>query len=62
VTKNKRNYNQDYFKVGGSAQPGEQEMPEQNKQKLTRQRKGVDKNRKVPPGAPGTEPDAESGS
>ena len=55
MTKNKRNYNQDYFKVGGSAQPGEQEMPEQQKQKLTRGPKGA-KSRKVPPGAPGTEP------
>ena len=55
MTKNKRNYNQDYFKVGGSPQPGEQEMPEQHKQKLSRSKKAV-KGRKVPPGAPGTEP------
>ena len=62
MSKNKRNYNQDYFKVGGSAQPGEQEMPQQNKQKLTRQGKGRAKGRKVPPGAPGTEPDPDPGT
>jgi hypothetical protein len=55
MTKHKRNYNQDYFKVGGSPQPGEQEMPDQSKQKLTRAEKSA-KSRKVPPGAPGTEP------
>jgi hypothetical protein len=59
MAKNKRNYNQDYFKVGGSAQPGEQEMPEQNKQKATRRPKSTPKNRKVPPGAPGHEADPE---
>ena len=42
MAKHRRNYNQDHFKVGGSAQPGEQEMPEQNKEKLTRQRIAVE--------------------
>ena len=55
MTKHKRNYNQDHFKVGGSPQPGEQEMPEQNKQKLAKARQ-AEKGGKVPPGAPGTEP------
>jgi hypothetical protein len=56
MTKKARNYNQDYFKVGGSAQPGEQHVPADDKQKLGQQQKG-DRSRKVPPGAPGTEPD-----
>ena len=57
MTKNKRNYNQDYFKVGGSPQPGEQEMPEQSKEQMARSRKEQHR-RKVPPGAPGPEPEA----
>ncbi len=52
--KPRRNYNQDHFKVGGSPQPGDEQTPERNKQKLTRARKRV-KGRKVPPGAPGTQ-------
>jgi hypothetical protein len=60
MTKNKRNYNQDYFKVGGSPQPGEQEMPEQSKERMARSRK-EERRRKVPPGAPGTEPEETGG-
>ena len=39
MAKNRRNYNQDHFKVGGSAQPGDQEVPAREKQKLSRPRK-----------------------
>lgn len=62
MTKNRRNYNQDHFKVGGSAQPGDEVLPEQDKHKLAQQGDEEAKRRKVPPGAPGTEPDAGSGS
>jgi hypothetical protein len=34
MAKNRRNYNQDHFKVGGSAQPGDQEVTQREKQKL----------------------------
>jgi hypothetical protein len=58
MAKNKRNYNQDYFKVGGSPQPGEQEMPEQSKERMAQARK-EERRRKVPPGAPGPKEAAE---
>jgi hypothetical protein len=57
MTKKPRNYNQDYYKVGGSTQPGEQEMPEHNKHQVTQQGKAGKKG-KIPPGAPGHEHDA----
>jgi hypothetical protein len=57
MTKNSRNYNQNYFKVGGTTQPGEQHLPAgDDKEKLARQAKSG-RGRKAPPGAPGTEPD-----
>ena len=39
MAKNRRNYNQDHFKVGGSAQPGDQEVTQREKQKLSTARK-----------------------
>jgi hypothetical protein len=39
MTRKKRgNYNQDYFKVGGSPQPGDDIVHERQKQKLTEQK------------------------
>ncbi len=60
MTKNKRNYNPDYFKVGGSAQPADQvPRPEDEKEKVANQ--GRPKGSKdVPTGAPGHTP-AEGG-
>ncbi len=51
MAKNKRNYNQDYFKVGGSAQPGDQQVPDREKQKLAQQKEksgGKHKRRTAP--------------
>lgn len=40
MTRKKRgNYNQDYFKVGGSPQPGDDIVHERQKQRLTEQKK-----------------------
>lgn len=43
MAKNRRNYNQDHFKVGGSAQPGDQEVTQREKQKLSTTRKKAGK-------------------
>jgi hypothetical protein len=56
MTKKARNYNQDHFKVGGSAQPGDELVQGEDKQKLGQQ---SDRSRKVPPGAPGTGTDGD---
>ena len=52
MTKKPRNYNQDYFKVAGSLQPGDEEVPRIEKQEMTQQGRRARKG-KIPPGAPG---------
>jgi hypothetical protein len=60
MARNKRNYNQDHFKVGGSAQPGGQEVPDREKQKLATQKEkqGRGKHARVEPPPVGDGPDA----
>ena len=53
MAKNRRNYNQDHFKVGGSAQPGDDIVHEQEDAKLGQQRSRTRGD--APEGAPGTE-------
>jgi hypothetical protein len=57
MTKKARNYNQDFYKVGGSGQPGEQVMPEYGKHRMTQQGR-IGRRGKIPPGAPGHEHEA----
>ena len=57
MAKNRRNYNQDHFKVGGSAQPGDDIVHEQEDAKLGQQRSRTRSD--APEGAPGAERDAE---
>jgi hypothetical protein len=49
--KKRGNYNQDYYKVGGSPQPGGDIVQERQKQKLTQQKEEKPKQAKAGEGA-----------
>lgn len=51
--KKRGNYNQDYFKVGGSPQPGDDILQERQKQRFTEQQK----EQKPPPPSGPSEPE-----